>query len=683
LYGNISEETFPISSNSRPPNPLSDIMDSNRYLNDILDFPLGLTSTSTAAAAALIDTLHSKEKDDETNEQEREEEGEQEQEQEQQLPKNMMPNPNPSIGTSADIQHQFQNFILQEQSSLNSSMSSILEGHSLWQTPEENNNTITSSSQKLSDYPPSSRNDQDSRGQQILAENSLDNEPPTLDYHRNLNSINMSLDSNVNHENHVNVTRQSVGTGYNYDISPFNSNPGLSAAQQTLFNSGTMSMASFFYSNGSGSGSGNQNLIFNNNNTSILSNRGLDNQQQYLQSHQNPYRDYSYRQNSASTMNMNMNMKNLSEKDPTTNFETPSTSLVFQSQQDFQYQSNTIEAIDIHSYEKLGIEKQQSSQTNKSSPRSLQTREMTADSSKTYSQSISNPFLSISSPYNNPNKRDLFQMQMQVPMQLESEDTVGKNIFTAINSNDFQRQLSNPTMRLEQNTKSSSSSSSSSYLPSTEVDIPDRPHFKKHRSNSMNSSLDCNDSIDSMSLTQSIISSRSKYKCSHCGAEKRKHKCLVKEMLFKKEIGCQVDACLTIAKEPTTPAPPFKIVAVRKSCPVEQMVHSLGFELPPRIPTCLPEILQSAASFEDPIGTSYTTSTLKQNRRDVIDSSSHFSSNTSSDDFFSQQYLPFTEEQRQQLAYEEEQKRQLQLLLEAHLANLSFQNHDEDQNQHS
>lgn len=255
MYGNISEETFPISSNSRPPNLLSDIMDSNRYLNDILDFPLGSTSTA-AAAAALIETLHSKEKDDETDEQERE------QEQEEHLSKNMMSNPNPSIGTSADIQHQYQNFILQEQSSLNSSMSSILEGHSLWQTPEENNNTITtSSSQKLSDYPPSSRNDQDSRGQQILAENSLDNEPPTLDYHRNLNSINMSLDSNVNHENHVNVTRQSVGTGYNYDISPFNSNPGLSAAQQTLFNSGTMSMASFFYSNGSGSGSGDRKSV--------------------------------------------------------------------------------------------------------------------------------------------------------------------------------------------------------------------------------------------------------------------------------------------------------------------------------------------------------------------------------------------------------------------------------------
>jgi len=672
LYKNISLEPFPVSNKSRPPNPPSDIMDSNRYLNDILDFPLGSGSTSTAAAA-LGETLHSNEKDDEIDERERDHE--QEQEQERQLPKNMMLNPNPSIGTSADTQHQFQNFFLQEQSTLNSSLSSILEGQSLSQNAEENSNTIITSSQKLSNYPPSSRIDQDSRGQQILAENSLDNEPPTLDYHRNLNSINMSLDSNVNHENHVNVTRQSVGTGYNYDMSPFNSNPELSAAQQSLFNSGTMSMASFFYSNGSGSGSGsgNHNLNSNNYNTSILGKRGLDNQRQYLLSHQNPCRDYSNRQNSASTMNMNMNIRNLSEKDPTTNLETPSNSLVFQSQQDFQYQGNTIEAIDIHLYDKLIMENEQSSQANKASPKSLQTREMTADSSNTYSQSISNPFLSISPPYNNLNKRDFFQMQ------IESEDVVGQNIFTTINSNDTQRKSStNPVVRLEQNTKSSNN-----YIPSTEVDIPDRPLFKKHRSNSMNSSLDCNDSTDSMSLTQSILSTRSKYKCSHCGAEKRKHKCLVKEMLFKKEIGCQVDACLTIAKEPTTPAPPFKIIAVRKSCPVEQMVHSLGFELPPRIPTCLPEILQNAASFENPVGASNTTSTLTQNRRDVIDSSSHFSSNTSSDDFFSQQFLPFTEEQRQQLAYEEEQKRQLQLLLEAHLANLSFQNHNEDQNQHS
>merc|ERR1719502_1924819 len=146
----------------------------------------------------------------------------------------------------------------------------------------------------------------------------------------------------------------------------------------------------------------------------------------------------------------------------------------------------------------------------------------------------------------------------------------------------------------------------------------------------MNVSFD-DDSISSTSMEKSSISvGRNTYRCSHCGAAKRKHKCPVKEMLFKREVGCQVDACLTTATEPTTPAPPFKIIAVRKSCPVEQIVHSLGFELPPRIPTCLPEVLQSAASLEEPIGASYTTSTYTQNRRDIIDSSSHFSSNTSS-----------------------------------------------------
>ena len=641
-------------------------MDTNIYLNDITDLPLSSTSSSSFNVNLNL-------KNDIDHQREIQLLDQQEDHQQVNiLHKNILEGDNYNIINEkddnedvAEVEHHQQEDIMiktansspiddsqqhllfqqlfHEQNPLNSSMSSILGGHSFSQyapigsQAEETDNIL-------------------SQGQ-MQTENYLDNVESTA---HQLNSINMSLDSNVNH-----ATRQSMETGYSYDISPFNSNPGLLYHQNT-FNSGAMSMASLFNSNSS----------TNSHFTSIHSNKNLNNnsqqqQQQFYNYLNNPHREL-YPRPSIDRYYTNQLLD--------------TNELVFRSHQDFQYQGNTIEAINnINSCNKLMLGKGEREEEEADEEEGLQFKKSSTQQLQLQSgDTTSNP---------NVQEKSTPTTSFNTYSTMQSQKTANHNIPSS--SNDIpQAQLDNPKI----NFISSSQQSTNNYhhhLPFTETDIPDQPAFKKYRSNSMNSSSFDGDSLDSASLEKSLLSTttRNTYRCSHCGAEKRKHKCLVKEMLFKREVGCQVDACLTTATEPTTPTPPFKIIGVRKSCPVEQIVQSLGFELPPRIPTCLPEVLQSAASFEDPVGIPSNISSLLSSFGTAIqrDTNHHHNSflfsNTNNnvddnnEDVVVQQILQFTAEQRQQLAYEEEQKKQLQLLLQAHLANLSFDNQSEDPNQ--